>query len=298
MDNFSQSQNPEADSIVIFMHVPKTAGTSLRHIVQSQFQPQNVFEFYNLKTQPPKVRKGIEKYNSLSKAQKKSLKFVSGHVGFGLHEFLNRPCSYITVLRDPVERVISYYYFLLRNQNPIVKNKTLPEFVETFGGVHNSMTCYLSGLTLQSQLQGLNVDLKSQQFDQETLAKAKINLKNHFKVVGFVDRFDETCILLKQILGWNIPSFYVRKNVAKHPKPHREISPETINLIHKFNQLDLSLYNYAREIFEAKIQQQGAAFQEDLDSFKLAQRSSNQKLYLKIHSSYKRMAYKVYEKLS
>jgi hypothetical protein len=58
MDNLSQ--NVEEDSLVIFMHVPKTAGTSLRHIVQSQFQPHNVFEFYHLKTQPPKVCKGIE----------------------------------------------------------------------------------------------------------------------------------------------------------------------------------------------------------------------------------------------
>lgn len=292
------NKNRSEDSVVIFMHVPKTAGTSLRHIVQSQFQPNNVFEFYNLKTLPPKVRKGIEKYNNLSEAQQKAIKFVSGHVGFGLHEFLSRPCTYITVLRDPVERVISYYYFLLRNQNIIVKDKTLSEFVQTFGGVHNSMTCYLSGLTLQAQLQDSSIDLKSQQFAQETLEKAKINLENHFKVVGFVDRFDETCILLKKILGWNIPAFYTRKNVAKNSNVTREISPETLSLIHKFNQLDIQLYSYAREKFEDAIAQQGTAFKEDLDNFKLAQRSSNNKLYFKINSSYKRMAYKVYEKLS
>ena len=292
------SQNLEEDSLVIFMHVPKTAGTSLRHIVQSQFQPNHVFEFYNLKTQPPKVRKGIEKYNNLTEARKKSIKFVSGHVGFGLHEFLSRPCTYITVLRDPVERVISYYYFLLRNQNAIVKDKTLLEFVKTCGGVHNSMTCYLSGLTLQAQLQGYDAKLKSQQFDQETLTKAKLNLTNYFKVVGFVDRFDETCMLLKQVLGWSIPSFYVKKNVAKHSNVSREIPPETLSLIHKFNELDLSLYSYAREKFTEMIQQQDASFKEDLDKYKLAQQESNNKLYFKIHSSYKRMAYKVYAKLS
>ncbi len=296
MDNLNQ--NLEEDSLVIFMHVPKTAGTSLRHIVQSQFQPNNVFEFYNLKTQPPKVHKGIEKYHNLSQAQKKAIKFVSGHIGFGLHEFLSRPCSYITVLRDPVERVISYYNFLLRNQNIIVKNKTLPEFVQTFGGVHNSMTCYLSGLTLQAQMQGLDIDLKSRQFDRETLETAKINFQNHFKVVGFVDRFDETCLLLKKILGWNIPAFYTRKNVAKNANIAREISPETLSLIHKFNELDIQLYSYARVKFEDAIQQQGATFKKDLDDFKLAQRSSKNNLYLKINSSYKRMAYKVYEKLS
>ena len=294
MDNLTQKSE---DSLVIFMHVPKTAGTSLRHIVQSQFQPNNVFEFYNLKTQPPKVRKGIEKYQNLSEAQKKTIKFISGHVGFGLHEFLSKPCTYITVLRDPVERVISYYYFLLRNQNPIVENKTLTEFVQTFSGVHNSMTCYLSGLTLQAQLQDSNLDLKSQQFDLETLEKAKANLENHFKVVGFVDHFDETCILLKKILGWNIPSFYIKKNIAKNTNITKDISIETMSLIHEFNQLDISLYNYAREKFAELIAQQDIAFKDDLDNFKLAQQSNDNNIYFKIHFSYKRMAYKVYEKL-
>ncbi|MEM8829545.1 MAG: sulfotransferase family 2 domain-containing protein [Cyanobacteria bacterium P01_G01_bin.19] len=296
MDNLTQNQ--QEDSLVIFTHIPKTAGTSLRHIVQSQFQPSNVFEFYNLKVLPPKVRKGIEKYNNLSEAKKKSIKFISGHVGFGLHEFLSRPCTYITVLRDPVKRVISYYYFLLRNQHPIVEDKTLSEFVETFGGVQNSMTCYLSGLTLQAQLQDPSIDLKSQQFAPETLAKAKVHLKDRFEIVGFVDRFDETCILLERTLGWNIPSYYVKKNVAKQPNPIQDISPETISLIQKFNELDIELYSYAREVFESKIRQQDDTFQEDLHRFKLAQQSSSNQLYFKLHASYKRMAYKVYEKLS
>ena len=290
------SKNIGEDSVVIFVHIPKTAGTTLRHIIQSQFQPKNVFEFYHLKTQPPKVRKGIEKYNNLSEAQKKAIKFVSGHVGFGLHEFLQKPCTYITVLRDPVERVVSYYYFLHRNQNNIVKNKTLEEFIQTFGGVHNSMSCYLSGVTLKAQLQDPNIDIKSEQFDRETLEKAKSNLKQHFKIVGFVDKFDETCILLKKILGWNFSSFYARKNVAKHRNYTKDISKDTLSLIKKFNELDIQLYDYAREIFEEMINQQGDAFAEELHNFKVANQSNINQFYFKLSSSYNRIVYRVYEK--
>lgn len=290
------SKNIEDDSVVIFLHIPKTAGTTLRHIIQSQFQPNNVFEFYHLRTQPPKVRKGIEKYNNFSEAQKRSIRFVSGHVGFGLHEFLQRPCSYITVLRDPVERVVSYYYFLLRTQNSIVENKTLEDFIQTYGGVHNSMSCYLSGLTLKSQLQYPNIEIKSAQFDQETLETAKNNLKKHFKVVGFVERFDETCILLKKILGWNISPFYVRKNTSKHQSWTQDLSKDTLNLIKKFNALDIQLYEYAQEMFEEMINQQGATFAEELDDFKLANQSAINQLYFKIDSSYRRVAYRIHER--
>jgi hypothetical protein len=292
------NQNIAEDSIVIFTHIPKTAGTSLRHIIQSQFQPQQVFEFYHLKTQPPKVRKGIEKYNNLTANQKKAIKFVSGHVGFGLHEFLPRPCTYITVLRDPVERVVSYYYFLLRNQNNLVKDKSLEEFIQTFEGVHNSMTCYLSGLTLKAQLQDLSIELKSQQFAQETLEIAKANIKQHFQVVGLVERFDETCILLRKILGWNLASFYVKKNVAKHGNLIENLPQDTLNLIQKFNELDIQLYAYAQEIFAEMINQYGTNFAEDLEQFKLANLLGANQLSFKVNSAYKRLVYRVHAKLT
>jgi Galactose-3-O-sulfotransferase len=292
------NQNIAEDSIVIFTHIPKTAGTSLRHIIQSQFQPQQVFEFYHLKTQPPKVRKGIEKYNNLTANQKKAIKFVSGHVGFGLHEFLPRPCTYITVLRDPVERVVSYYYFLLRNQNNLVKDKSLEEFIQTFEGVHNSMTCYLSGLTLKAQLQDPSIELKSQQFAQETLEIAKANIKQHFQVVGLVERFDETCILLRKILGWNLASFYVKKNVAKHGNLIENLPQDTLNLIQKFNELDIQLYAYAQEIFAEMINQYGTNFAEDLEQFKLANLLGANQLSFKVNSAYKRLVYRVHAKLT
>lgn len=287
----------DKDSTVIFTHIPKTAGTSLRHIVQSQFQPHQVFEFYNLRTQPPKVLKGIEKYRGLSQTRKAAIEFVSGHVGFGLHEFLQRPCTYITVLRDPIERVISYYYFLSRNQNEITKDKSLGEFIKTFGGAQNSMTCYLSGLTLKAQLQDPDVDIEALQFDQTTLEQAKANLESSFKVVGFVDRFDETCILLKQKLGWNFSSFYVRKNVANRNYLD-EVSPTDLDLIHKYNELDIQLYSHAREIFERTIEEMGDRFNEELANFQLDNQSRKNRLYFHLQASYRRMAYRVYERLA
>lgn len=36
-----------------------------------------------------------------------------GHVHFGIHREIGRPCRYLVVVRDPVERVVSLYYHYL-----------------------------------------------------------------------------------------------------------------------------------------------------------------------------------------
>ena len=158
------------------------------------------------------------------------------------------------------------------------------------------MSCFLSGLTLKAQHKDPSIDVKSKQFDQETLERAKNNLKKHFKVVGFVERFDETCILLKKILGWNISPFYVRKNVSKHQNWTKDLPKDTLSLIEKFNELDLQLYDYAQEMFEEMINQQGADFAEEVQNFKIDNQSAINQLYFKIDSSYKRIAYRIYER--
>ena len=35
-----------------------------------------------------------------------------GHMLFGLHAILPQPATYITVVREPVDRVISSFYFM------------------------------------------------------------------------------------------------------------------------------------------------------------------------------------------
>ena len=289
--------NTGEEPVVIFVHIPKTAGTTLRHIIQHQFNPRNIFEFYNLEKKQNRISTGVEKLKSFSDSQKNAINFVSGHAGFGLHKFLHRPYTYITVLRDPVARILSYYYFLQKKESDLVKNKSLEDFVCTYKGVHNSMSCYLSGVTLDFQLRN-PIDLENARYSSETLALAKQNLKEHFKVVGLVEKFDETCILLKKSLGWDIPLNYARKNVSTKSKSTQDIPQKTLSLIYKFNDLDIQLYEYAQEVFEQLVNQQGASFAQEVNDFKVANESSKAKLHFKLNSTYKRVAYKIHEVLT
>ncbi|PIG90647.1 sulfotransferase family 2 domain-containing protein [Gloeocapsopsis sp. IPPAS B-1203] len=242
VNNNKQSITKETKQpIVIYVHIPKTAGTTLRHIVQSQFYPHNIFEFYNLRQQE---RKGLSKFEQLSEFQKNNISFVSGHIGFGLHSLLTRPCTYITILREPVERVVSHYFYL-QNRNAVSKETTLEEFVQTYKRAQNSMTSFLSGLEFKIQAEQ-NIESNLEDFSEKSLNLAKDNIEKHFKVVGLVERFDETCLLLKKDLGWNIPIACLKKNVSNNRPKAKDLPRETVKLIEEFNQFDILLYQYAK----------------------------------------------------
>lgn len=89
----------------------------------------------------------------------------------------------------------------------------------------------------------------------EILERAKKNLKEHFKVVGLLERFDESPILFKRAFGWRFP-FHSRGNVTKARPSKMAISKDALRVIEKYNELDIELYRYGKEMFEEQVSKQ------------------------------------------
>ncbi len=94
---------------------------------------------------------------------------------------------------------------------------------------------------------------------EEMLEVAKRRLRDRFAVVGLTERFDETLLHLKIVLGWNI-SWYTQENVTRR-QPHPRDGPQkVIGDILCVNQLDVALYDYATDLFEKQRQVLGEKF--------------------------------------
>jgi hypothetical protein len=90
---------------------------------------------------------------------------------------------------------------------------------------------------------------------RKDLDVAKDNLDKHFIAVGLMERFEESLILFKKLLGWkNI--FYVKKNVTQD-RPREGISKRVLEMIKKNNNLDMELYEYGKHMFEDILHLQG-----------------------------------------
>ncbi len=183
---------------------------------------------------------------------------------FGLHNYLEQSCKYITVLRDPVERVISQYYYIKKNMhNPLHKQvegggMTIADFVSS--GIAVGMN--------NGQMRFLNGDIDEYKFNEcneHMLAHVKDNIEKHFIWLGITERFDESILNLSHILNWDWPH-YIRENVSKTRKATKEVEQKDIAAIKAFNSLDIKLYEYANDRLNAETRVI-SGFSEELKAF-------------------------------
>lgn len=256
------SKNTE-DKSMIFLHVPKAAGTTLHQIIERQYKSNAIFSL-NVETN----EEFINEFTKLSESQRKNIRVLKGHMNFGLHKFLPQPFPYITMVRDPVERIISHYYYILRNPTHYLynevtsRNMSLKDYVcsEISIELDNDQTRLLAGRH--------KTDVGFGKCSSNVLETAKKNIEEHFAVVGISEKFDETLILLKKLFGWKLP-FYIKANVTTNRLLKKEIAEDTLKVIEKHNELDIELYTYAKKRLEQLIIQQGPSFERELELFKL-----------------------------
>ena len=252
------------EPVIIFEHIPKTAGRTMHTILWRVFFGQKVF----LTTIPGQHRERIEELNRQLEDPDRRIRAIVSHAGFGLHELLPDTFDYrhFTFLRDPVDRVVSHYYYEIQ-QNHIDASVTLETFVrEDLSRSCNVQTALLGGLELKRSVEGLT--LTRDLYTDALLERAKANLRLH-AAVGLTERFDESLLLLRHVFQWKWPRMlYVRKNVG-HLRRTRPAMPESsLRLIRRYNELDLALYRYAQDLFEQQVAQHLPHRTRQLDTFR------------------------------
>lgn len=247
----------------IFLHIPKTAGTTLLNILDRQYPSTAIHSFGG------DAHASVAQFKTMDEQSRAQIRLLRGHMAYGLHEFLPRPAVYFTILRDPVARVISYYNYILRTpphylyETVTSKKMSLQELLE-------------SGLPLMMNdgqvrlISGVWGETGFGQVTGSMLETAKKNLANSFIVAGLTEQFDRTLCLLKEKLNWSQPITYQRLNVAPQAPETKRLPVETMDLIKRVNQQDSALYAFAQELFAQQCAQQGALFDVRVRRFQLA----------------------------
>jgi hypothetical protein len=225
-----------------FVHVQKTAGTTLlirlgEHFAAEQIYPDDTDgdKFGNMPQM--NVDLLVERWP----ARRRAVHVVAGHFPLCTAQLLGDRFTTFTVLREPVERTLSYLRHH-RKLTPEDHDKSLEEIYEDplrmERLVHNHMV-KMFGLTVEDMTAWLMTPVD---FTPEHLERAKRGLET-IDVVGLQEDFETFCAELTRRFGWDLgPS------VVANDTPHEAVSDAFRERIASDNQLDVELYEFARDL--------------------------------------------------
>ena len=216
----------------------------MRSILQRQYEHAHIFNIY------PGGNNTVEDFKKYSPKKKQKIELICGHFKYGIHTSLGiYDCFYITLLRKPVDRVISHYYYVKKDKNHPLHQKLNNEKMN----IRDYLTAGLTKELDNGQSRLLAGDEgyipEFGKCTTEVLEAAKRNLRQDFKIVGTTERFDETLLLLKAVLGWKMP-FYSRKNVAQKKDEQSFLTSDVYTFLEDSQHIDQELYSYADKLLD------------------------------------------------
>ncbi|UZJ61123.1 sulfotransferase family protein [Pseudomonas sp. KU26590] len=241
---------------IYYLHIPKTAGTSVISYLDEQFAQERICPAQLL----PELFK-LEKNRLLN------YHLFRGHLWAGVDQYTGLKLNYITMLRDPLQRTISWYSHVKRDPHAyrhdqmLAEDWSLLQFVtdsETQWDIVNAQTIFLAADLDYNKLSkdpvgyGTAVirEYASRKTDRTLLDLAKSRLEK-FVFVGIVERMNHSLQLMSHTLGFH-PHFSDQKlNVSSGGPRSSELSTDVINAIAEITYLDRELYSWASAAFEA-----------------------------------------------
>lgn len=248
--------------VLLYLHIPKTGGSTLGSILFEQYhddtwrKEERGFFRSGMYYLPDGFLRG--EADGLTEEETRIVKrpdltAVLGHFAYGIHETIGRPAHYITVLRDPVQRVLSLYHHL-RQYNQLPEGISLKQFVTT---PHVHEAC-------NDQTRRLAGTQAGKPCDQATLDLAKSNLEYGIDVLGTTERFDATVLLAKRAFNWSDDTHYLPR-LVRPTKPAED--PADVEWVGRYNALDIELYRYANALLDQRIADQGPGFHAELSAY-------------------------------
>jgi hypothetical protein len=233
------------------MHVPKTGGTSFVAAARTVFSPHETLLAYGAERTSEMI---IREVDEMPERQRHDIRFIAGHqVWYGIHElFPTRTPRYVTFLRDPVARVISDYYKVIRtptnqfHERMTRDNASLEEFLQ--GSVSpfamNHMTVFLGR---DRVMPSHNIDQCS--LENPALLERAVEHLRRFWFVGLTEAYTTDLARIRELS--RLPISELRLNRATTNK-REDTALRLIELCANANQMDAHLYHLAVMIHDTQ----------------------------------------------
>lgn len=242
-------------------HLPKTAGTSLRRVMEANFGPGELVNLTGRQEGDP-AEWWPAYWASLPLERRAAIRCVTAHTAqFLVPTVTERPVRAFCLLRDPVQRVISTYFYIAWMDEHGQRSPMLAAMRERGWTLGDSYRELADDRELAGELAGLFWPLFNSQsreilapvagFTALSLNPEQAELERHHQqvadvlsrtyVVGVAERFSQSVRLFADSFGWR-KAFVPRENVRPYGSRRDQIDEQTRSLIKAHNALDEALH--------------------------------------------------------
>jgi hypothetical protein len=185
---------PAGDPLWLFLHIPKTAGSSFRTTLARRLQPDcniNIEGRRDTKKRHEAFAEAIDEFLALDKD--KHFIFASGHINMAeavrIRRNLGRPVRLLTMLREPVQRVISDYRYQLTPAHPTH---------ELFSAAFPTLESFVESPRSQNKM------FRFLALPGETVDTAIARLERDFGLIGLVEMYALTMRRCSELIGGDL----------------------------------------------------------------------------------------------
>lgn len=233
----------EADDTVFYVHIPKTGGSTVRQYLDTQFNPAT--------TCPAK---DIYVFRDLD-LDGRQYRWIRGHYFYyQIQQLFAPPQVYLITLRDPVERLLSAYWYArtlkIHPAYEIANQHGLAAYLELEGtdGFGYTLT--------NTHVKMLTVGHITHTVDQDDLALAQ-NRVADFQWIGILEKMNESFALLAYTFGWQPIPLVEKRNITHKRKSQADYDDDLLDDIRQRNKLDYAFYTSTLDLFNARYEAMG-----------------------------------------
>ncbi|WP_224005454.1 sulfotransferase family 2 domain-containing protein [Aureimonas sp. SA4125] len=226
---------------IAFLHIGKSAGTSVHHLLKSAMPEVPFFNGmpHDFDATP---REAFEDYG-----------LILGHFCAVHLEKLRKPLFLMTFLRDPIDRVLSSYYYL--REAAAVDDPNSATMMAKSLSLSDFLQCDMpsvSMFTIDHQCHALGSDYRAPRDpDRRVIVDAALRHLATFDFIGFVETFDRDIARLGRVLDFTFEGQEMHRNRTMDRLDRSVIEPDVIKRIEQLNAGDIELYNAAQKMAAA-----------------------------------------------
>lgn len=224
---------------ILFDHLPKCGGCSIGFFLTQNYPRRLVF-----RTNGTNPEESVQRFKTLSESRRWKYRLIIGHLTHELRDYVHPNTFKATVFRDPVDRIVSHYFYVKRNpthylhKRVVEENITLAEYTQKdlSSELTNWYTSHFSGMSpcavSTAPSEAISTALKAVLESYDLIGFQD-------DIHGFLENIRATCRLTSSVSE-------DRKNVTDGRKSVKDLSEDEFMNISRSNAADIELFALIR----------------------------------------------------